>query len=313
MPSLHILNVGHGNSAVIADGQRATVIDAGPGADLLAFLVRTGLKTIDALILSHADRDHIAGAIAVLGSDEINIKSVYLNTNSQKGTDIWIDLLTALQDQHNRHKLIFEVGLTPHLNGRLNQGAVFVEVLAPSQFIAARGPGSKDLAGRTLTSNSVSAVIRITYHGTPVAMFPGDIDTVGLENLLENRNDVDAWLAVFPHHGGKPGPYDAGEFAIKFCSSVHPEIVVFSVSESEIGFPNVAVVEAVEATLSMSCMLTTRPCNTLREHIRKSKRDSHRDGVGNIWVDLDVAPLKVRYGATVDPSPPADVAQREGR
>jgi hypothetical protein len=36
-----------------------------------------------------------------------------------------------------------EPSLTPHLNGKLDQGEVAIEVLAPNQYIAAKGPGSR--------------------------------------------------------------------------------------------------------------------------------------------------------------------------
>ena len=47
------------------------------------------------------------------------------------------------------------------------------------------GPGGTDLKGRRLTSNSMSVVARISYQSIPRLLLAGDIDAVGLENLLE--------------------------------------------------------------------------------------------------------------------------------
>lgn len=58
-----ILDVGHGNAAVVNTGTGIIVIDAGPRTGLLEFLTETGAPKIDALLISHADADHIAGLI----------------------------------------------------------------------------------------------------------------------------------------------------------------------------------------------------------------------------------------------------------
>ncbi len=115
MPTLHVLDVRHGNSAVLIDDSGIIVIDAGPGADLLDFLLENDISTIDVLLLSHADQDHIGGAMYLLSSKEVEIKNVYLNTDSIKGSDIWDDLTFTLSDHHKRSKVYFEPSIMSHL------------------------------------------------------------------------------------------------------------------------------------------------------------------------------------------------------
>lgn len=38
MPDISILDVGHGNSSVIRDGEMVLIVDAGPGTALLEYL-----------------------------------------------------------------------------------------------------------------------------------------------------------------------------------------------------------------------------------------------------------------------------------
>ncbi|RKZ63434.1 MAG: MBL fold protein, partial [Candidatus Parabeggiatoa sp. nov. 3] len=80
MPNYYVLDVGHGNSTVLVDTDGVIVIDAGPKTKLLEFLLDHNIHEIDVLLLSHADKDHIAGVIGLLASEEIRLKRVYLNS-----------------------------------------------------------------------------------------------------------------------------------------------------------------------------------------------------------------------------------------
>jgi competence protein ComEC len=191
--------------------------------------------------------------------------------------------------------LDFEPLLTPHLNGKLDQGQVVIEVLAPNQYIVAKGSGSKDRKGRKLTTNSISAVIRLSYNGKPVVLLPGDIDQIGLDNLLEETEDIQARLVVFPHHGGKPGNTNIKAFTTRFCEAVKPNIVIFSIRDNVKHFPTPVVVETVAETLENVCMFSTRSSGVLKAFIEKTGSQLHQDGVGTIFVDLTKDPLDVVY------------------
>jgi competence protein ComEC len=216
-----------------------------------------------------------------------------VNSDSTKNSVIWDDLVYLLSETNKKGKLYFEPSLTPHLNGKLDQGEVAIEVLAPNQYIAAKGPGSKDRHGRKLSSNSISAVIRLSYHGKPLVLLPGDIDQVGLENLLEDNASLTAWLTVYPHHGGKPGRGNVKAFAARFCEAVNPKVVIFSIRDNERQFPTKEVVDTVEKNLDNVRLFSTRSSEVLGRHIEKTCSELlHQDGVGHIHLDLESLKLK---------------------
>jgi len=71
-----LLDVGQGLSAVIRTRDGVLVYDTGPGFDsgfntgtlvVVPFLLARGVERVDALVLSHADRDHTGGAAGLLG------------------------------------------------------------------------------------------------------------------------------------------------------------------------------------------------------------------------------------------------------
>jgi competence protein ComEC len=175
--NLAILDVGHGNSAVLNDGQRVVVIDAGPKSGLLEYLCERDIDDIDLVLVSHADSDHIAGLLAVLGSGAFRIRRVYLNSDSSKGTDIWDDLLSELEGLQARQAIEFEVSLTVAHSGRFDSAGTQIEILAPGPYLAGKGPGSLDHNGKRITTNSISAVIRLgrpcASAGQPVRTNPG--------------------------------------------------------------------------------------------------------------------------------------------
>lgn len=271
MPNIvYILDVGHGNSAVLVDDNGAVVIDAGPGTALLEFLIQEGIPKIDVLLISHADRDHIRGVISLLESQMIR-GSVYLNTDSLKGTDIWDDMTYELYLANKKGKLRFDVALTTNDTGKFDKGKIHIEVLAPTPYLAAKGPGSTDRQSRTLTSNSLSAVVRLIKDGSPVILLPGDIDDIGLLNLLENNKSPGAPIVIFPHHGGNTGKdTDSGAFTKKFCEGVRPEVVIFSNGRGLYSTPRKEIIAAIREISSKTRII----CTQLSEHCAAELRVS---------------------------------------
>jgi len=261
--SVSILDVGHGNSAVLVDDLGVVVIDAGPGSSLLEFLVQESINRIDVLLISHADKDHIKGVIALLGSEEFTIGRVRLNSDALKQSALWDDLLYLLNQESRRGHIDAQVALVADASETFDQGSVRVEVVAPSLYLAGRSPGSTDRCGRRLTSNSVSAAIRLIKGDQPIIFFPGDIDDVGFDNLLESDRDITAPILVFPHHGGLPGAGSVATFARRLCAAVRPEMVIFSIGRGEYGMPQpdvVAAVREVTRNVRIACTQLSTHC-----------------------------------------------------
>ena len=260
--SLAILDVGHGNCAVLVEAQNALIIDAGPGSALLEFLEYEGITSIDLILISHADKDHIGGLIALIASNKINISRIRLNTDSLKESQIWDDLLYELDKAREQNEIDFEPSLTKCPAGKYDQGETQVEVVAPSAYLAGRGPGSKDRENRKLTTNSVSAVVRLLYNGKPFALFTGDLDEIGLDDLIAHETDANSPLLVFPHHGGKSGATNLAEFAERICSIVNPQTIIFSIGRGRHNTPQPELVKSIRERLPDVRIL----CTQLSEH-----------------------------------------------
>ncbi len=244
-PGIYVLDVGHGNSSVISFGASTLVVDAGPGSALLEFLQEQEIKKIDVLLITHADFDHINGLIGILASQSVEVGLVRLNSDAIQGSATWNDLLFELDLANSAGSLSFEPSLTTNQSDAFNLGNLRVEIPAPRPYLASRGPGSTDRSGRRLETNSITAVIRLSLNSVPLVVFMGDIDVVGLENLIESGQDLVAPIMVFPHHGGMPGTADMETFVARMAGISNPHTVIFSIARDKHRNPHPETVRAI--------------------------------------------------------------------
>ena len=261
---LCLLDVGHGNCAVLIAGKTdVVVLDAGRRGSLAQFLFEQEITHIRSIYLSHSDADHIGGLIGILTAKEVSIDRVYLNSDSSKPSLIWEDLVYALSRAHERQELEFKIGLAA---GHIEElvGGVTVEVLGPSQYLAAKGPGSNYHSAKKIDSNSVSAIISVSVGDTRIALLPADVDGIGLEDLLNTGRDLSAQVLVYPHHGGQPGSGTSSEeFGKKLLSAVKPRLVVFSIGREMYSNPNpdtVRVLRKILPDARIACTQLSKHC-----------------------------------------------------
>lgn len=253
-----ILDVGHGNAAVVRGTSGTVVIDTGPGTSLLEHLLEEKITTIDIVLLSHADADHVQGMLALLCTDDISVACVYANTDSEKGSDLWDDLAWELSMRQRKGEISFETSLNV-ARDVIDLGDAKISVLAPSTYLSAKGPGSVDRAGAPLSSNSCSAVLKVTTAAGVRLLFAGDLDAVGLDDIEGHGRDIEADVLVFPHHGGLAGGSDIEAFAEKLVGLVRPQSIVFSHGRGhKPNNPRPEVVDAVRRAASSAKIACTQ-------------------------------------------------------
>jgi competence protein ComEC len=159
----------------------------------------------------------------------------------------------------------FQPALTLDRSGTFDYGEVHIEVLAPSPYLAGKGPGSTDRENRRISTNSVSAVIRLTFKEEPLILFTGDLDHVGLQNISRDEIDMRAPIVVFPHHGGLSGSADIVAFTQELCERTGARTMVFSIGRGQYGTPNPEVIATVRRVLPdvrIACTQLSERCAT---------------------------------------------------
>jgi competence protein ComEC len=205
-----ILDVGHGDSILVrTPSGNAFLVDGGTQAAgrsrVIPFLRHEGLRTLDAVVVTHPDEDHLGGVLPVI--QQVRVKRLLTNGAVD-------DTMTfrALQDAVRRRGIPHEtVQAGMSLDG---PSGVHIEVLHPPCGFVPGTVGS---------SNDNSVVLKLT-NGLVSILLTGDLEEEGLPWLLASGESLRATVLKVPHHGSRLG--DAGA---QFFEVVHPRVAIVSV------------------------------------------------------------------------------------
>jgi beta-lactamase superfamily II metal-dependent hydrolase len=320
MSRIVVLDVGHGNCAVVLDGTQTGVVDAPLGSLLLDTLDDLGIDTVHAAFVSHTDKDHLAGILSLLTSAHVKVEAVYVNPDAQKRSKLWRDFRAAVSVAERKGGCNVVTSLSSTTPGTIQIGETVIKVVAPSASLALTGVGGMAKDGRTITGNSLSAVLLVHRPGTAGILFAGDIDEVGLDDVLEHEADLRAEILVFPHHGGLPGSNSVVEFASKLLSRVQPNSVIFSNGRKRYDNPHPEIVEqALISGCSVACTQLSERCHgkvpeeelAHLETLRAQGRKARASCAGSMTIELeggahrlrDAADAHADYVASAVPTP----------
>lgn len=92
---LIIVDVGHGNCSIVQHGSEAIVIDAPAKPVVGRVLDELGIRSIHALVISHADNDHLSGAIPLILNGSRPVAQVYVNPD-RRTSRAWMQFRQAV-------------------------------------------------------------------------------------------------------------------------------------------------------------------------------------------------------------------------
>lgn len=187
---LTVLDVGQ-SQAVLLDlpGGGRVLVDGGGGfpggldpgrAVVLPALARGRWPGLDMMILSHPDHDHYGGLGAVAGAVPVG---VFVHGGRWPDSGSGRALRAALEEGGVPVRTV---------------GAGDVLDLGPGLALEVLHPGDQRSRG---SSNNQSLVLRLVWHGRPLALLPGDVEQAGTQRLLAGGADLRAEVLVVPHHG----------------------------------------------------------------------------------------------------------------
>jgi len=261
-----MIDVGHGNAALLELPHGHTMlIDGGGfsdnrvfdvGSSIVApFLWRKKIRTVDTLVLSHANSDHLNGLIYI--AEHFQVKDVW--TNHDAANTFGYRLFMETVKNNNVQMPAYQNIIGVHdING------VHIDVLYPPVDFSEK---SRMGTWRNLDNNSL--VLKVTF-GKVSFLFPGDVKAPAEYELVSTVGDrLKSTVLLAPHHGSKTSSTE------RFLENVKPEVVVISSSwKSRFGFPHPPVLKryqnhncrmlgtAINGAISMSTdgkALTIRP------------------------------------------------------
>jgi competence protein ComEC len=254
---LTVLDVGQGSAAVLQTQNRVLVFDAGAkfsdsfdagSSVVIPYLRSLGIRSLDHLIISHGDTDHIGGAQAIL--DEYPATDVI-------GQDI--------ENLRAKNKYGCFEGFKWQWDG------VEFEFLSPAMGDISSFSGGK--------RNNHSCVLHVASKSGAV-LFTGDIEK-RVERQLLNKygKQLAADILIVPHHGSKTSSSSA------FINTIDPKISLFSLGyKNRYKFPNNEVIKRYE--LLSSDLIQTDKNGAIT--IKLTEKDGivvtkYREKAGKYW------------------------------
>lgn len=218
---IHFIDVGQADATLFqyseAEEDYTILYDTGDwrGDEVVPYLNSQGVSTLDLVIVSHPDADHIGQLDKVMQSFEVG--EVWMSGNESSSQTFQRAIEAVLESDADYHE--------PRAGETFTIGPMDIEVIYP-----------ESISGK---SNEESIAARFTYGGLQF-LLTGDADRSG-ESYMRNNFTVDADVLHLGHHGSKTSNDPA------FIDAVSPDIAIYSAgANNSYGHPSPEVIEAVE-------------------------------------------------------------------
>ncbi len=215
--SLHVLNVGKADSILVECSHHCLLVDGGKsesGGDVVSYLRNRKITTLDYMVNTHPDDDHIGGLKTV--AEDFKVKHYFCPWLPQKlipKTPAYLGTQLAL-----RSKKIAEIH--PRAGDSFPLGRAFVLVLGPLQ------PGD--------STNNNSIILKITY-GSTSFLLTGDAEKPEEQTLLDSGRNLKADVLKVGHHGSSTST------SLDFLRAVQPKYAAISVGSDSNNLPKAEV------------------------------------------------------------------------
>lgn len=200
---VHFLDVGQGDATLIVCDGHAMLIDAGDdtkGTAIQNYLKKQKIKSLDYLVLTHPDADHIGGAPVIITKFEIS--KVFVS-NFEKDNKTYRKLIQALDDKDLK-------SMTPSVKSKYSLGTAEFTILAPVT---------------TYDTPNDSSVALLLKNGKNTFLFTGDAEEAAEKDILSTGIDISADVYKVGHHGSRSSTSQ------KFFRAVDPDYAVISCGE----------------------------------------------------------------------------------
>ena len=177
--AVHFIDVGQGLAILVQSGGENLLYDGGNRShadEVVQYLKNQQVETINYMISSHYDEDHLGGLVKCLDNFEVGhvLGSDYVHTS---------DLFNTFMNTATAHAIIVEY---PSVGDTYEFGTGSFTVRAPD--------------GISQNSNDNSVVIRLV-NGNNSFMFMGDAEETSEQDMISTGMNLDCDVLSLGHHG----------------------------------------------------------------------------------------------------------------
>lgn len=211
-PTATVLDIGQGDAILLQDPSGASMlVDGGSDPGVLdAALRRHGVRSVDLVVVTHGDTDHVGGLVELVASGRSGAVWTGKSTNMAGS----LGNLVAAAETVGTPVRSVGAGAVAQL------GAFSIEVLGPAR--------------RYQSDNDGSVVLLV--RGARSLLLPGDAEAIAQADLRPVRPDV----LVVPHHG-------SATTDLKWLEETVQDEAVLSYGENRYGHPHPDVVALLDA------------------------------------------------------------------
>lgn len=223
---IYFLDVGQGDAIFIeTPNGNQVLIDGGPDQTVLQRLGQVMPffdRSIDVVLLTHPDADHVSGLIPALERYEVGH---IIDTKADYGGALQSAWLEAAAQEEAEFKearsgLVFDLG-----------AGVIMKIIYPFDSLI-------DKSGNEPNNNSIVAMLE---YGELEVLLTGDIETETERRLILNGADLDADILKAGHHGSKTSTTE------EFLGAVTPQTAIISAGrDNRYGHPHQEVLNRLE-------------------------------------------------------------------
>lgn len=215
---VHFINTGNSDSILVKAGDKAFLIDGGDNDDeglVPAYIKGQGITTLNYLISTHPDADHLGGLDAVVNS--LSVEQVFAS-NRSADTKTYRDFINAVANK----------GLSPSVP------------LEGSQFDLGDGTYIKFFNTNGGSDANESSLVTLFVNGNDKFLFMGDAGDSTEGEIEADLPDVD--VVKIGHHGSKSATTSA------FLDKIKPEYAVLLVgADNKYGHPASSTMDKLSA------------------------------------------------------------------
>lgn len=203
------LDVGQGDAILLQDGTQQVLIDGGQGdvvLDQLAKEMPWFDSTIEVLVLTHPQQDHMEGLVHVLKRYDVGLVLLPHVSHKTQLQEVWLDEIEKLSVPYR----------FAWAGQGITVGDIYFKILNPIDSDKARAAVRADL-------NNASVIARVDFHDLSFLM-TGDTEK-RMEKILvaENRSELlNVDVLKVGHHGSKSSTSE------EFLNKVTPDVAVIS-------------------------------------------------------------------------------------
>ncbi len=225
---VYFFDVGQGDSEFIITPQNHQIlIDGGPDSSVLQKLSKAMPfwdRSLDMVVLSHPDKDHVAGLLEVL---KIYKADYILWPGLGAPSPEYSEWLKVLENQEKFGAKIIVADSAKEILA----GPARFDVLYPLESLVGQNSGT--------SANDACAVVKLIF-GKNSFLFTGDISTQIEKKIINSAENVEAEVLKVAHHGSK---YSTSEL---FLKEAQPKFAVIEVGKNSYGHPTPEVLQRLE-------------------------------------------------------------------